>query len=80
MKYDGESVYRLLLSFQPVVDGVVPAVWGDLLPEARAAYELFAIEMNGVLAGAWDKGKEYGLKRANREIPSQLNPYHKETE
>lgn len=29
---------------------------------------------------AWDKGKEYGLKRANREIPSQPNPYREATE
>lgn len=33
-----------------------------------------------VKAEAWEEGKEYGERRANREIPSQLNPYYKETE
>lgn len=33
-----------------------------------------------VKADAWEDGKEYGDKRANREIPFQSNPYLEETE
>lgn len=49
-------------------------------PFVQKQYENRFDEMlKRVKAEAWDEGKEYGERRANREIPFQSNPYLEET-
>ena len=45
----------------------------------HAAIGEFNRWLRQIKAEAWDEGKEYGERRANREIPFQLNPYREET-
>ena len=67
--------------YVPITDDValayIHAANGDtwVSGKARALQEEFDRWLKQIKAEAWDEGKEYGERRANREIPFQLNPY-----
>ena len=72
--------------YTPITDDValayIHAANGDtwVSGKARALRAEFDRWLKQVKAEAWDEGKEYGERRANREIPFQSNPYLEDTE
>ena len=68
-----ETVRQLVIEAVKIAERIDGSKFNNAVVE-------FDLWLNTVKAEAWDEGKEYGERRANREIPFQSNPYLEETE
>lgn len=66
-----------MTDYTPTTEEVRNRYLSEVFPEDEAEFDRWLTQIK---AEAWDEGKEYGERRANREIPFQLNPYREETE